>query len=159
MNIEYYYLAVNSKMLNFPECAIDAELPRSQPAQAHNRASDAARSSGQAAARASDSHTGVDQHHPTPPKVSESGVSDVSMSSGQDIADASKPCDIPDWLVLWFLGLENPIRLLRTPLVTNRCGKGLRYKYHHNPPRERGKGLPAKFQPSCPNLDADPDPD
>eukprot|EP00965_Chrysotila_dentata_P040475 1342757-Pleurochrysis_carterae.AAC.10 len=65
--------------------------------QSQNRARDAARSSGQAVAGASDSHTGAGHHH-TPQRDSGSGVSAVSRSSGQNMADASTPCDIPDWL-------------------------------------------------------------
>eukprot|EP00965_Chrysotila_dentata_P181557 5993294-Pleurochrysis_carterae.AAC.3 len=30
-------------------------------------------------------------------------------------------------------------------------------EHHHTPPRERGKGLPAKFKPSGLNLDGDPE--
>eukprot|EP00965_Chrysotila_dentata_P123260 4073940-Pleurochrysis_carterae.AAC.3 len=64
-----------------------------------NRARDAARPSGQAVARACDSHTGVEHHH-TPPRASGSRVSAVSRSSGQDMADASTPSDPLDWLAL-----------------------------------------------------------
>eukprot|EP00965_Chrysotila_dentata_P127927 4230476-Pleurochrysis_carterae.AAC.1 len=68
-----------------------------ESARAQNGARDAARSSGQAVARASDFHTGVEHHH-TPPRVSGSGVSAGSGFSGQGMADASTPCDILDWL-------------------------------------------------------------
>eukprot|EP00965_Chrysotila_dentata_P249091 6208707-Pleurochrysis_carterae.AAC.1 len=60
--------------------------------RAQNRASDTARFSGQAVARASDSNTGVEHYH-TPPRASGSGVSAVFRSSGQDMADASTPSD------------------------------------------------------------------
>eukprot|EP00965_Chrysotila_dentata_P010531 343033-Pleurochrysis_carterae.AAC.1 len=54
-------------------------------APAQNEARDAARSSGQAVSRASDSYTGVEHHH-TPPKISGSGVSAVSKPSGPGMA-------------------------------------------------------------------------
>eukprot|EP00965_Chrysotila_dentata_P195562 6177056-Pleurochrysis_carterae.AAC.3 len=74
------------------------------------------------------------------------------------MADASTSCDIPDWLAPWFMGVDHPIRLVRTPPVTNRGGKRHRVEHHHTPPRERGKGLPAQFEPFGPNSDGDSDP-
>eukprot|EP00965_Chrysotila_dentata_P135534 4480592-Pleurochrysis_carterae.AAC.1 len=86
-------------------------------------------------------------------------MSAVSKPSGPDMADTSTPCDIPNWLAPWFVGLESPIRLVRTPPVTSRGDKGRHgVEHHHTPPRERGKGLPAKFKPSGPNLEGAPDP-
>eukprot|EP00965_Chrysotila_dentata_P089948 2969192-Pleurochrysis_carterae.AAC.1 len=76
-----------------------------ESAQAQIGARDSARSSGQALARVSDSHSGVEHYH-TPPGISGSGMSAVSKPSGPDMADASTCCDISDWLAAWFAGLE-----------------------------------------------------
>eukprot|EP00965_Chrysotila_dentata_P228034 6196366-Pleurochrysis_carterae.AAC.2 len=66
-----------------------------ESARAQNGARDAARPPGQAVARASDSHTGVEYHH-TLTKIGGSGMSAVSKPSAPDMADASTPCDIQD---------------------------------------------------------------
>eukprot|EP00965_Chrysotila_dentata_P216293 6189289-Pleurochrysis_carterae.AAC.4 len=81
--------------------------------RAQNRARDAARSSGQAVARASDSNTGV-EHYRAPPRAIGNGVSGVSRYSGRDMVDASTPSEPLDWLAQWKVTIDvSTCRMMR----------------------------------------------
>eukprot|EP00965_Chrysotila_dentata_P075731 2502232-Pleurochrysis_carterae.AAC.1 len=62
------------------------------------RAHEAARSSGRAATRVSDFHTGVEHHH-NPHRASGSGVSTVSKPSGPGTINTPTPRETLDYLI------------------------------------------------------------